>query len=118
LKDPPDIFGEVGRECNEEIKHLVIKKNLRLFSVGIDPRRFVFQCSFIERTELTSRDILDAAREAKTRQEIAELVAEPFELSKIGDLVKDRAWEPAAEAGLVTLAAKRFGEDRVRMALS
>ncbi len=112
---PPNLFKEVARECREEINHPPDMNKLQLFSVGIDPERLVFQCSFVEKTTRKSAEILKASEGARTREH-SELIAERFDLDRIIDLVTDRSrtWEPAAQAGLVTLAAKRFGIDAVK----
>lgn len=116
--DHPHPFREVARESREEIAHNPSQDGLRLFAVGIDAKKLYFQFSFFERTARSTREILSRAQHAADFQaEIEQLVAVPFELNAVVDWLKEKPWEPAAAAGLLTLCAKEFGIDRLEEAL-
>jgi hypothetical protein len=107
-------FDEIARECFEEIGHRINIEDTYLFEFGLDAKKLYFQFSFFEYTGLSSEEVLKEARRARDfYAEMEDLVAVPFELGAIIDVVKSQSWEPAAAAGLLTLCAKQFGLDKV-----
>jgi hypothetical protein len=116
----PDPFEEMLRECEEELKYRPPKEDLRLFAVGIDPQRLVFQCSFYVESKLAANEIIKGAEMSSERyqQRTHSRLFDKDTLDTIVYLVLNKTWEPAAAAGLLDLAAKWFGEDAVRAALS
>lgn len=114
----PHPFREVVRECREEIGHQPNLDDLVLFGFGIDAKKLYFQFSFLERTPRLSIEVLNTASHARDRDfEMSQVVAVPFDLDSIVQLVTKKQWEPAAAAALLTLCAKEFGQDRLERAV-
>jgi SAM-dependent methyltransferase/predicted MPP superfamily phosphohydrolase len=110
----PHPFSEAARECREEIGHEPNLDEVRLFEYGIDAKKFYFQFSFFERSARSANEILTRAIHARDYSfEKKQVIAIPFDLDTVTSRVKDRNWEPAAAASLVTLCAKKFGLDEV-----
>ena len=111
-------FTEMARECREEIGHNIKLDNMYLFGFGVDAQKFYYQFSFFERTGLSSEDVIGKAIMARDYFiEMQEIVAIPFDLESVVDMLKTNPWEPAAAAGLLTLCAKRFGYRAVERAI-
>jgi 2-polyprenyl-3-methyl-5-hydroxy-6-metoxy-1,4-benzoquinol methylase len=103
-------FNDVCRECFEEVGHAIDPENLVLFGYGIDSTKLYHQFSFVEHSGMSSERFLARARHAQDFvAEVEDLVAVPLELGAAVEFWRDREWEPAAEAGFLTLLAKRFG---------
>jgi hypothetical protein len=117
--ESPDPFEEMLRECDEELRYCPPKEDMRLFAVGIDPERLVFQCSFYVESTLEADEIIKGAKMSHERYQ-QKTRSRPFDrdtLDTIVHLILNMRWEPAAAAGLLDLAAKWFGEDAIKTAL-
>jgi pimeloyl-ACP methyl ester carboxylesterase/SAM-dependent methyltransferase len=111
-------FSEIARECFEEIFHDLNTEDLRMVGFGLDTKRFYYQFSFLENSSRTAQDVLSKAAMARDfAVEMARLEAVPFKLDDVITAVKERAWEPAAAATLLTLCAKRYGLTAVERAI-
>jgi TIR domain-containing protein/methyltransferase family protein len=103
-------FTEMARECREELGHRIKLDNMYLFGFGVDAAKLYYQFSFFERTGLSAEDVIAKAIMARDYYiEMQEVVAIPFELESVIEMLRTNPWEPAAAAGLLTLCAKRFG---------
>ncbi|MEW6733382.1 MAG: class I SAM-dependent methyltransferase [Acidobacteriota bacterium] len=112
------IFNEVARECYEEIGHKVNEENTYLFEFGIDTKKLYFQFGFFEYTGLSSEEIIREARRARDfHAEMQELIAVPFEIDPIVNLLKNQVFEPAAAVGLLTLCTKEFGREKIEQVI-
>jgi 2-polyprenyl-3-methyl-5-hydroxy-6-metoxy-1,4-benzoquinol methylase len=112
----PDPFTAITIKAYEEIQHLLDPRYLKLFAFGVDARKLYFQFSFVEeRTQWTFRE-LESHYEAwkqNTKNAPRKLIGVGFdEVSVCETLIRD-CWEPAAEAALLTLLAKRLGKQAV-----
>jgi 2-polyprenyl-3-methyl-5-hydroxy-6-metoxy-1,4-benzoquinol methylase len=108
----PDPFGEVLRKADKELNHLVDIRELHLIGFGADARKLYFQFSFVEKTKSTMKEIRERCQSPEL------LFPIQFSLEQVRDSLLGHCWEPAAEAALLTICAKRFGRDAVAKALS
>ena len=109
---------EVIRECREETGVILSTNQVRLFSIGIDARRQYFQFSFAADVPHAADEIIRAAVHAPDYSfEFDRLLSVPFDISSIVRLMRNEVWEPAAQASLLTLCAKRFGISTVEQAI-
>lgn len=107
-------FHEIYRECYEEIGYKINIDDIYLFGFGVDTKKLYFQFTFFEYSRLSANEILAKTRLAQDfHAEMEEVIAIPFELATIINLVKQKKWEPAAAAGLLMLCTKKFGIDTV-----
>lgn len=118
-KDNVHPFDEVARECFEEIGHEVNMEDVYLFGFGIDAKKLYFQFSFFENSCLTSDEIISKAPFSRDYSaEVGNLIAIPYDLDEIVKAISQYSWEPAAEAGLLTLCSKKFGINAVEKAIN
>lgn len=116
--DNPHPFHEIIRECKEEIGYEIREEELQLFALGIDAKKLYFQFSFFAHTTKSAEYIIDEAIHAPHYSaEMETLEAIPFELDTLVSVVLGRSWEPAAEAGLLTLCINRFGLEAVKKSI-
>jgi ADP-ribose pyrophosphatase YjhB (NUDIX family) len=112
-------FSEIIRECKEETGLSLSTNQLRLFSVGVDAGRQYFQFTFVAEVPQTADEIINGAIHARDFGFEFEHMHIPvaFASNSIVSLIKQDVWEPAAQAGLLTLCAKRYGVGAVELAL-
>ena len=106
----PNPFTEIIRKSHDEAHHQVNLDKLRLIGFGADARKLYFQFSFVDRTEVSSEDIKDIIKQSSI---VHELHFIPFEPHVVVKQLVENCWEPAAEAALLTLAIKKFTQDRI-----
>jgi hypothetical protein len=117
----PDPFQDVDRECREELGHVVVHDEVRLFSLGVDAKDLYVQFSFFERTKKSSDEILAGAPHARDYNfEINQIMPISFNVNDVLKELTDarKSWEPAAGAALLTLCIKRFGLDAIKSRLA
>jgi SAM-dependent methyltransferase len=120
----PNPFMEVARRAFIELDHQIDPDRTRLLTFGADSRKLYYQFGFIERTAQTAGEVSRRHLEAQARAGSAsrrdtpeDLEILPVDLHVLVDRVVSGCWEPAAEACLLTLCARRFGAKKVRAAL-
>jgi SAM-dependent methyltransferase len=111
-------FSQVTRECLEEIRHEPDPERLTLFGLGLDARNLYVQFSFFEWTSKSSHHIISTAPYAEDfHLELSKLEAIDLEPHTIASVIRERTWEPCAEAALLSLCAREYGVAAIERAL-
>lgn len=107
-------FYDIQRETLEEIYYNPNIEDLFLFALGIDSKKQYFQFSFYEKSPKLSSEILESAPNARDFDaEIDNIIAIPFNLESIYELLTQNPWEPAAAYSLILLLKKKYGNNKV-----
>ena len=111
-------FTQVSRECLEEIGHTPHPERLTLFGLGLDARRLYVQFSFFEWTTRSAEEIIRTASYARDfHLEISHLEAVDLDPVTVARVIRERQWEPCAEAALLSLCAREHGVEADEQAL-
>jgi SAM-dependent methyltransferase len=111
----PNPFTAMLVKANEELNHQCDAKRTKLVTFGADARKLYFQFAFVEHVRAGFDEIERIFKAERVRPAAAPPRLDPirFRLPELCErLVKD-CWEPAAEAALLAIAAKKWTRERV-----
>ncbi|NIM11989.1 MAG: methyltransferase domain-containing protein [Candidatus Aminicenantes bacterium] len=109
-------FTTICRETFEELGVSIDEEEIKLFAVGIDLVAFFIQFSFYTKIHQTAREVISCWEESVSKHEQVVLPI-PFEKQEISRLITNYSFEPSAEATLIQLCCKQFGEDQFKSSL-
>jgi SAM-dependent methyltransferase len=107
-------FNEVIRECHEEVGENIDVDDLHLFQIGQDIKKMYYQFSFFAEYSGSVADLISRATGARDYSLEMETLEEiDLDPKILIPQIRERNWEPAAAAALVTLSTKFFGYESV-----